>query len=230
MPSIIALIPARAGSKRIPGKATKILGGKPLIRWTVEAAEASGIFSAIVVCADTREIIHASGAANAWLRPDVPDHQPDIEWVRAVMGEDYRASHDAFSILRPTSPFRTGQTIQRAWEQFQKGDCHSLRAVQPVREHPGKMWVMGAKNRVMTPFQPQSSEGTPTHSRATQSLPPVYVQNASLEIAWTYVVKAFDTISGTKVLPFFTSPVEGFDINTQADWEEAERIMAAIQR
>ena len=59
----------------------------------------------------------------------------------------------------------------------------------------------------------------------TQTLPTVYVQNASLEMAWSYVVPAFGTISGTKVLPFFTEGYEGFDVNTEDDWREATRLV-----
>jgi CMP-N,N'-diacetyllegionaminic acid synthase len=80
----------------------------------------------------------------------------------------------------------------------------------------------------MTPVCDASrSDGTPWHSSPTQTLPPVYVQNASLEMAWTYVVKQFGTIAGRKIAPFFTEGYEGFDINTpDDDWREAERLIA----
>lgn len=71
--------------------------------------------------------------------------------------------------------------------------------------------------------------GTPWHSMPMQSLPPVYVQNSSLEIAWRWCVDIFDTISGPKVAPFFTEGMEGFSIDYPEDWERAERYVASLQ-
>jgi CMP-N,N'-diacetyllegionaminic acid synthase len=233
---IVALIPARAGSKRIPGKNTKLLGGKPLIQWTLDAAHASGLFA--LVCTDDAavyDIARACGVATV-ARCTASDTQPDIEWVRqAILGCD----HDAFAILRPTSPFRTADTIRRAVEQFKGAKCSSLRAVEKVRQHPGKMWqdvLYGGfmqpliSKRWELPEGPTLCEGRiPWHSLPTQSLPTVYVQNSSLEIAWTWCVTTFDTISGPKVAPFFTEGMEGFSIDYPEDWERAERYVASLQ-
>ena len=87
---------------------------------------------------------------------------PDIEWVLHV---DARARHEElFSILRPTSPFRTAATIRRAWEQLLAlGDrADSIRAVEPVRQHPGKMWTLDGE--LMRPLLPQPDDGVPTYS------------------------------------------------------------------
>lgn len=225
-PSIVALIPARAGSKRVPGKAIKPLGGKPLIRWTVEAAESSGIFQDVLVCSDDVRIDTASGARAYFKRPLIADAQPDVEWILEFLGLQGWPGYDAFAILRPTSPFRTADTIRRAWQQFQdQQPCDSIRAVQPVREHPGKMWQILADG-TMTPIMPYRDGQTPWHSKPTQTLPKCYVQNASLEIAWTKTVRELGTISGERIMPFFTEGDEGFDINTPEDWADAERLMA----
>ena len=71
------------------------------------------------------------------------------------------------------------------------------------------------------------SDGTPWHSSPTQSLPTYYVQNASLELAWTRVLAQTQTISGYRIAPFLTDAREGFDINTEADFDEAERLSTA---
>lgn len=240
MPSIVALIPARAGSKRVPGKNIKRLGGKPLIAWTIEAAETSGIFDQIIVSTNNRdaaEIAMEYRASWSWRDPaHATDDAPDICWVTQLV-EHFPIRADAFAILRPTSPFRTADTIRRAWWQFQGSESDSIRAVQPVKEHPGKMWqcegvymhpLIDATWPPVAPgYQPMvTPDSRPWHSQPTQTLPTVYVQNASLEIAWTYVVKAFGTISGRRVRPFFTEGIEGFDINTPEDWARAEQIMA----
>ncbi len=228
---MIALIPARKGSKRIPGKNTKLLAGHPLIAYTIAAARSSGIFEGIFVLTDDR------GAADAtWGCSDVvsigreqsADDEPDIAWVRTFFEGVRPAGFEAFAILRPTSPFRTVATIRRAYEQFRTSEVHSIRAVQPVKEHPGKMWQWKGPGYPMSPLlDGWTCNGVPSHSCPTQSLPRVYVQNSSLEMAWSYVIQAFGTISGTKVAPFFTEGYEGFSLDYPEDWTRAEAIAAA---
>ncbi len=224
-PSMVALIPARAGSKRCPGKNSRQLGGKPLIQWTVETAEASGVFANIVVCSDAIDIIVSSGHGTFWLRETARDDQPDIVWVSQFLAQN---AYDAFAILRPTSPFRTAETIRRAWAQFSYGAFDSLRAIEPVTEHPGKMWRLDGD--VMHSLLDGSVDGVPWHSCPTQTLPPVYRQNASLELAWTKTVRDSGTIAGNIVAPFFTYGLEGFDVNTEDDFAQAEAIVAAMSR
>lgn len=227
---MVALIPARAGSKRIPGKNMRKLAGKPLLHWTIEAAKASGVFSEIRVCTEDYGIaewcFEHGGQVSVIKRSEssATDAAPDIVWVRECLPTDC----EQFAILRPTSPFRTAATIRRAYEQFRRTpDVHSLRAVEPVTQHPGKMWAWEGKGYPITPLLGYTrSDGTPWHSSPTQTLPTFYVQNASLEMAWTYVVTNLGSISGKKVLPFFMEGYEGFDLNTMDDWREAERLIA----
>jgi N-acylneuraminate cytidylyltransferase len=144
---------------------------------------------------------------------------PDIDWIRhALDGRD----HAVFSILRPTSPFRRGATINRAWERFGE-HCDSVRAVRPVREHPGKMWVLDGD--AMRPLLPQPEGEIPTHSRQTAALPAVYVQDSSLEIAWTRIV-ADGEIAGRRVVPFLPEGHEGLSIDYPDDFDLAERLAA----
>ena len=229
--TIVALIPARAGSRRIPGKNTKLLGGHPLIAYTIAAAHESGIFATVCVCADEYEVcLYATQAdCAAVLREPVSDHQPDIEWVREAIGL-LEERPDAFAILRPTSPFRTAETIRRCYQEFREmADCgDSLRAVEPVKQTPYKMWTWLGPGYPITPFSDRKHpDGTPYHSSPTQSLPTVYIQNSSLEMAWTANVEVHGTIHGRKVGPFFTDGHEGFSIDYPEDWEQAERLLAA---
>jgi CMP-N-acetylneuraminic acid synthetase len=225
---IVALIPARAGSKRIPGKNFKVLGHQTLLEWTLSAARESGVFSHVIVSSDDYGQMGFLSLAYGcrWiLRPWelAADDSPDIDWVRHALARIDRPR--AFAILRPTSPFRTADTIRRAFAKFrQAADCaDSLRAIQPVREHPGKMWTWEGGGYPMKPLQPNvHDDGTPWHSSPTQTLPQVYIQNASLEMSWTSNVEIHGTISGRKVIPFLTEGWEGFDINTPEDWARAE--------
>ncbi len=235
MPSdttIIGLIPARAGSKRVQGKNFRRLSGHPLIAYTIVAALDSKIFSSVIVSTDSpiiAEISQYYGAEVPFLRPTefAGDLSPDIEWIQYTLFELEQRGfvYDAFSILRPTSPFRQVETIQRAWNQFrQKTEVDSLRAVEKCKQHPGKMWVV--KEQRISPLLSGGPTQPPWHSTPYQGLPEVYVQNASLEMAWSKVIDQFATISGNKIIPFFTEGFEGLDINDSKDWWYAEHLLA----
>jgi N-acylneuraminate cytidylyltransferase len=229
--TIVALIPARSGSKRIPDKNIRRLAGHPLMAYTIAAALQSEVFSDVIVSTDSEEyadIARYYGAQVPFLRPPelAGELSPDIEWVEYTLKRlrDEGRVYNCFSILRPTSPFRQAETIQRAWQQFlaQEG-IDSLRAVEKCEQHPGKMWVVRG-NRMM-PLLPLNPAELPWHSSQYQSLPEVYVQNASLEIAWSRVVFEGRTIAGNALMPFFTKEYEGFDVNRPYDWRLAEEFI-----
>ena len=228
----VALIPARQGSKRVPGKNVRLLNGHPMLAYTIAPALESGVFDAVVVSTDSEEtaaIARHYGAEVPFLRPPeiAGELSPDIDWIEDALRRlrDAGREYDCFAILRPTSPFRTAETIKRAWGEFlAEQGVDSLRAVEKVTQHPGKMWVVRGKR--MTPLLPLTPETQPWHSSQMAALPEVHVQNASLEIAWSRVVHEGRTIAGVNVMPFFTSEAEGFDINNQYDWDLAEAIVS----
>jgi CMP-N,N'-diacetyllegionaminic acid synthase len=230
-PRIVALIPARVGSKRVPDKNVRRLAGHPLLAYTIAAAVYSEIFADVVVSTDSQRYVDMAryyGAEVPFLRPAeyAGDLSPDIEWVEDTLRRlrDEGREYDCFSILRPTSPFRLPETIRRAWGEFVAEEgVDSLRAVEKCKQHPGKMWV--ARGKRMVPLLPLSPPEQPWHSSQYQSLPAVYVQNASLEIAWTRVVFEGRTIAGTTLMPFYTQGHEGFDVNHPIDWQVAEDIV-----
>ena len=231
MPTIVALIPARSGSKRVPNKNVRPLAGHPVIAYTIAAALQSETFADVIVSTDSTayaEIARHYGAEVPFLRPAElsGDLSPDIDWVEDVLQrlQTTGPTDECFSILRPTSPFRQPETIGRAWREFLAEEgVDSLRAVEKCKQHPGKMWVV--RGRRMLPLLPLSPPEQPWHSSQYQALPEVYVQNASLEIAWTRVVTDGRTIAGTVCLPFFTRGYEGFDVNRPEDWRLAEELV-----
>jgi CMP-N,N'-diacetyllegionaminic acid synthase len=234
-PSIVALIPARAGSKRIPDKNIRQLAGHSLIAYTISAALQSEVFSAVIVSTDSElyaDIAKYYGAEVPYLRPPelAGDLSPDIEWLEYTLDslrQDGR-EYSCFSILRPTSPFRLPETIQRAWHAFKSEQgVDSLRAVEKCKQHPGKMWVV--RGNRMVPLLPLTPPEQPWHSSQYQSLPEVYAQNASLEIAWARVVFEGRTIAGNVLMPFFTEGLEGFDVNSSYDWNLAEHLVDSGQ-
>jgi CMP-N,N'-diacetyllegionaminic acid synthase len=230
-PNIVGLIPARAGSKRVADKNIRPLAGHPVIAYTIAAALQSEIFGAVIVSTDSpqyAEIARHYGAEVPFLRPAefAGDLSPDIEWVEYTLERlrNESRSCECFSILRPTSPFRLPETIRRAWKDFLAEEgVDSLRAVEKCRQHPGKMWVVRGKR--MLPLLPLGPAEQPWHSSQYQSLPEVYVQNASLEIARSRVVFEGRTIAGTVLMPFFTQGHEGFDVNNPYDWDLAEHLV-----
>src|SRR5688572_23002259 len=230
--SAVAFIPARLGSKRVPGKNIRALAGHPALAYTIAPAIESGVFSSVIVSTDSEDVAAIArhyGAEVPFLRPAAfaGDTSPDIEWLEHLLTELRAAgrSSDAFSILRPTSPFRSAATIRRALDGFtSQAGADSLRAVEKCTQHPGKMWVIrGDRLLPLLPFGPAEQ---PWHSTPYQALPLVYVQNASLEMAWTRVVFERRTIAGDVVVPFLTEGHEGFDINDSYDWMVAERLIA----
>jgi CMP-N,N'-diacetyllegionaminic acid synthase len=233
VPSAVALVPARAGSKRVPGKNVRPLAGHPLLAYAIAGAREAGVFDDVIVSTDSEEIAavaHHYDAEVPWLRPAemATATSPDIDWVRWTLtrlAEEGR-SFDLFSILRPTSPFRLGTAIRQAWDQLlsQGEEADSIRAVELCKQHPGKMWIV--EGTAMRPLIEQG-EGTPMHSRQYADLPPVYVQNSSLEIAWTRVALEGGTIAGERVLAFVSDSVTGFTIDYPEDWDAAERMMAS---
>jgi CMP-N,N'-diacetyllegionaminic acid synthase len=232
-PSIVALIPARSGSKRVPGKNIKRLVGHPMIAYAIASAVDSGVFDRVLVSTDSEKIADIAryyGADVPFLRPvEISgERSPDIEFVENVLDElkSRGKEYDCFSILRPTSPFRKAETIRRAWKAFiAEEGVDSLRAVEKCRQHPVKMWVV--RRHRMMPLIPFGPVEQPWHSSQYPTLPEIYVQNASLEIAWSRVVYDGRTIAGEVVMPFLTQGDEGLDVNDKYDWMIAEQMIAS---
>jgi len=213
---MVGFIPARAGSKRIPGKNWKDFHGKPLICYTIEAAIESGIFDegiCISSNSDTiRSIVSEYKEAEFIERPAElsQDISPDQEWIDHIW-ENLRnrfytgyevATYFEFAILRPTNPFRTAETIKRAYKEWDK--LSDMKAVERVSQHPAKMWVV-YDDRKMIPLI-QGNE----HLEQTNILKPFYVQNGCLEFRLRRIPVPYQ--------PFITQGYEGFDINTEDDW------------
>lgn len=231
-PKSVAFIPARSGSKRVPDKNIKLLNSHPMLAYTVRAAVESGVFDSVICATDSEiyaDIARYYGAEVPFLRSaDISgDKSPDIEWVVWMLKalKSVGRSYEVFSILRPTSPFRLPQTIQRAWDIFiNDTGTDSLRAIEKCKQHPGKMWVIRGKR--MLPLLPYANGTTPWHSSQYAALPEIYAQDASLEIAWSRIALEQNSIAGESIIPFVSQGLEGFDINELEDWWMAERLVA----
>ena len=231
-PTAVALIGARGGSARVPGKNVRRLAGHPLLAYAIETARQAGVFDRIVVSTDSEPIAKVArwyGGEVASLRPAeyATSTSPDIEWIAWTLPrlEDH---YDLFAIVRATNPFRGPDVIRRGLEQLlATPEADSIRAVERVKQHPGKMWVLDEVGRLMRPLLDQSHLGVAWHAGQYPSLPPVYVQNSALEIAWTRVVGATGTREGRIVAPFLTQGFEGLNIDDEDDFARAEELIAS---
>jgi CMP-N,N'-diacetyllegionaminic acid synthase len=228
VPSVVALIPARSGSERVPGKNIRPLAGHPLIAYAIATARSAGIFDRVVCSTDSSQIaglVQRYGAEVPFLRPAeyATATSPDIEWIAYTL-ERLEEHYDLFAIVRATNPFRGPDALRRGLEQLlATPEADSIRAVERVKQHPGKMWIV--EGRTMRPLLDQSHLDVAWHAGQYQALPEVYVQNSALEIAWSRVVFATGTREGRTVAPFFTTGFEGFNVDDEEDWERARALV-----
>jgi N-acylneuraminate cytidylyltransferase len=220
---LLALVPARGGSKRVPNKNIKELGGKPLISWTIGAAVGVPEIVDVLVSTDSKKIAEVakdSGALVPWLRPaglasdtatsmDVCIHA--IDWY-----ENEKGLVDGIILLQPTSPFRTTATIRRGIELFIKNSHMPVVSFSPAASHP--MWCYQLTDIGIKPFIVGSEK--PTRS---QDLPEAYMLNGALYIASSKYLRQHRSFIGDGTQPLVIDDgKESLDIDTEWDWKLAE--------
>lgn len=229
---ILALILARGGSQRVPGKNIKELGGRPLICYTIEAAKKSRHINRIVVSTDDKEIAEVAkkcGAEAPFFRPAEISHghsteleafEHALQWLKEKEGYE----PDLIVKLFPTAPFRKAESIDRAVElMLANPDADSVRSVRPCSEHPYKMWTIEG-NRLRH-FLPAEKKPREAHTLSYQVLPKVYIQNACIDVTKPSNVWKKKSITGTEIVPFVMDEIESTDINTPLDFLFAEALL-----
>jgi CMP-N,N'-diacetyllegionaminic acid synthase len=222
---ILALIPARGGSKRLPGKNIRVLGDKPLIVWSIDVARGIPEICDILVSTDDPAIADVCSAASAyvpWLRPaelatdiassnDVALHA--LNWYESEHG-----AIDGILLLQPTSPFRTRQMVRRGIELFVKHDRQPVIGVSLADAHP--MWTLKVEGDYLVPFMQEHGLGM-----RSQDLPPAYVVNGSFYLISPKELRANRTFFGKTSIPLIVeSKQESLDIDVEFDWHIAEII------
>jgi CMP-N,N'-diacetyllegionaminic acid synthase len=221
---ILALIPARGGSKRLPRKNIKLLGSKPLINWTIEAAQGVSEICDILVSTDDPEIASLAREAGAnvpWLRPhdlssdesstaDVALHA--LDWY-----ENENGPVDGLLLLQPTSPFRTRATIIRGIEIFQNQAQLEVPVIGVSESESHPSWMFKLQENSLIPFLPQHG----LQLRA-QNLEPVYVVNGCFYLISPTTLRLNKNFFAPKSIPLvITSPHETIDIDTEWDFQLA---------
>jgi len=214
----LGVIIARGGSKRLPGKNVRLLGGQPLIAWSVRAALAARALGRCIVSTDDAgiaEVARAAGADVPFLRPAelAGDHVSPIAVMQhavSVMDEAGYAS-DAVVLLQATSPFRSGKTIDQAVTVFREREADTLTAVSPAPAHPYWMWREAAGGRLEAFF----SRDTMQIDRS--QLPDAFVETGTIFIVKRSVLDS-GTLYGDLIVPLRVSAVEALDIDTLDDF------------
>lgn len=223
---ILALITARGGSKRIPGKNIRLLGGSPLIVWSINVARKIPEISDILVSTDdakTAEIARNSGAMVPWLRPSelATDTSSSVDVCLHALNwyEDKNGKVDGLMLLQPTSPFRSRDTVLRGIELFRTYEHRPVIGVSVAESHP--MWCFKVESGTMRPFV----EGEGLFMRS-QDLPPAYVVNGAFHLITPDDLRKQQSFYGDNMVPLvIDAPEECIDIDTEWDWRLAEAVL-----
>lgn len=231
---ILCLILARGGSQRIPHKNIKLLGGKPLIAYTIECAKKSKYINRIIVSTDSDSVSLVAqdyGAEAPFRRPanisksdssEFDAFMHALEWLKK--NDDYIP--DIIVKLFPTSPFRKASTVDKAIKLLlENPKADSLRSVRLCSEHPYKMWRVDGKFNRLQSFMPPKNKPAQAHTFAYHLLPRVYIQNASIDVVRTSAIYKKRSITGTEIIPLVMDEFESFDLNTPLDFKVAEAMM-----
>lgn len=227
---VLAIIPARGGSKSIPGKNIRIVGGKPLIAHSIIQALESRLISRVICSTDDKEIANVArkyGAEVPFMRPDSISgdyavdfdfHLHALRWLEE--NEDYVP--ELIVQLRPTNPFRTVETIDRAIETLiENPQADSLRGIRPCTHSPYKMWRK-KNNGFIKPILTLENENEP-YNMPRQKLPTVYEHDGYIDITRSSVVLEMNSTTGQNILPFLIDE-ETVDIDYENDLINAENI------
>ena len=226
---ILALIPARGGSKNPPQKNILPFKGKPLVVHSIEHALQARSVTRIIVSTDSEtiaEISRQAGAEVPFMRPlaYAGDLSPDLDVFRHALGwldkhEDYRP--EIIVHLRPTSPLRPPGLIDTGIERLlAHPEADSLRTVVPAPHTPYKMWRL--KGDYLEPLLTHPEFREP-YNLPRQLLPPVHWQNAYLDVTRWATIMGKNSMTGDHILALVMSPDEDVDIDSLPDLKRAER-------
>lgn len=230
---VLAIIPARGGSKGLPNKNILPLLGHPLIAYSIKAALDATLVTRTIVSTDSEHIASVAGEYGAeipFLRPaefaqdlstDLEVFVHALEWLQQQEGylPDYVVQ------LRPTSPVRPVGLIDTCVQKLAQTDFDSLRIVTPSPITPYKMWVIDEENKPMTPLL--SLPGVPApYNEPRQRLPQTYWQIGTLDVIKTQVILAQNSMSGPNILPYIVGAELAVDIDEISSFEKAGTIIS----
>jgi len=221
---ILAVIPARSGSKRLPNKNIKMLGDKPLIAWTIEVAKNIAGLD-VIVSTDSVEIALIAeeyGATVPWLRPRelATDTSTATDvCIHALDWYEKKRICSAVMLLQPTSPFRTRETIIKGILGLYNG---SVIGVSKCSEIP--YWAFTKSGDILSPLFPGGLQ------RRSQDLPDTYRVNGSFYLIRSNLLRKYRSIIGRRLVSLVTEYPENLDIDTEEDFNDAERELRSREK
>jgi CMP-N-acetylneuraminic acid synthetase len=228
---ILGIIPARGGSKGVPGKNIKLLAGKPLLEYTTEIAIKSKFLTKIVFSSDDDKIIELAkktGVEVPFKRPSnlAEDASPTLPLIQHALsyyksiGEEF----DAVCLLQVTSPFRTLELLEKALQKFISSNLDSLISVQKVPHEYNPHWTFELNNKGNLKI----ATGEKKIISRRQDLPESYHRDGSIYITKTSVILKYNSLFGASI-GFIESPKEWHvNIDTFDDWDKAEKLITKI--
>ncbi|MCB0623382.1 MAG: acylneuraminate cytidylyltransferase family protein [Saprospiraceae bacterium] len=225
---IVGIVPARGGSKSIPRKNVKLLGGIPLIAYSIEAGLRSKYLDRVIVSTDDPEIAAVArewGAEVPFMRPaelagdlatDLPVFEHALRWLEE---EGYRC--DAVVQLRPTSPFRPPACVDEAVEVLLSGNADSVRGITPSGQNPYKMWRI--EDGMMQPLL--DSEFAEPYNMPRQELPDTFWQTGHVEVIRTATILEMGSMTGHRIAPYVLDPAYAIDLDNELQWKFAEYVL-----
>jgi CMP-N,N'-diacetyllegionaminic acid synthase len=230
---ILGIIPARGGSKGVPGKNIKLLNGKPLLQYTVEIALESQYLTDVILSSDDTQIITVAeslGVQVPFIRPTAlaEDKTPTIDVVIHALQwfEKQAVFFDAVCLLQVTSPFRTVEFLDKAITKFMDSGCDSLVSVQKVPHEYNPHWTF----EVNQDGNLKIATGESKIISRRQELPNTYHRDGSIYITKTEVILQQHTLYGKSTAFIESSPEFYVNIDTLADWEKAEQMIKNNQK
>lgn len=228
---LLAVVPARGGSKRLQRKNVLPLGGKPLIVWTIEVAKQVSSVCEVLVSTDDEEIARIAkevGGLVPWLRPAefATDEATSVDVVLHALGwyEEGFGCVDGVLLLQPTSPFRSGTMLQEGISLFTKGGGASVIGVSKVHTHPA--WMFREEGGRLVPYL-----GSGGSFLRSQELEPVYAVNGTFYLVAPQTLRANQSFFGGELIPLvIESEREALDIDTELDYQVAMRLCGNFNR
>lgn len=226
---ILAVIPARGGSKRLVGKNIKPLLGKPLLGWSIEFAQKSQLFAEIYVSTDCDQIAKIAagfGADPLRLRPPAlaTDTATSLDVVIDALDwyAQKREVFDCVALIQPTTPVRLVERWAAAIDYVKKSDCDAVIGVRNAVDHPYLIYAKGDDHFLKAYCNPG------TVSTRAQDLPDAYCINGALYLAKVHELRRSLSFCPPRTRPVICDlEVENIDIDTQEDWCAAEKIMSS---
>jgi CMP-N-acetylneuraminic acid synthetase len=225
---ILGLIPARGGSKGVPGKNVRLLAGRPLLAYTADAACQSGVIDRLVLSTDAPEVAdigRRAGVEVPFMRPAAlaADDTPMLPVVQhALEALAHTGSEpEIVVLLQPTSPLRRPEHISRAVEMLRATGADSVVSVVELPRHFSPDYVMRIDAGRLVPFLPEGARIT-----RRQDARPACVRDGTVYVFWRRTIERFGTIYGEDARPLVIDPAESLSIDTPEDWNAAaERIL-----